>query len=77
MSAGGDAGRRWTGDAELLTIKAVRALQAADVIQFDGLVSADALELARRAEIGRRDERRRRDCGIAASIHSSRYRARY
>ena len=36
------------GDAELLTIKAVRALQAADVILFDDLVSADVLELARR-----------------------------
>jgi len=36
------------GDAELLTLKAVRALQAADVILFDDLVSAEALELARR-----------------------------
>lgn len=36
------------GDAELLTLKAVRALQAADVILFDDLVSADVLELARR-----------------------------
>jgi len=36
------------GDAELLTIKAVRALQAADVILFDDLVSDDVLELARR-----------------------------
>ena len=36
------------GDAELLTIKAVRALQSADVILFDALVSADVLELARR-----------------------------
>ncbi|CUA89364.1 uroporphyrin-III C-methyltransferase [Chelatococcus sambhunathii] len=36
------------GDAELLTIKAVRALQAADVILFDDLVSEDVLELARR-----------------------------
>lgn len=36
------------GDAELLTLKAVRALQAADVILFDSLVSADVLELARR-----------------------------
>jgi uroporphyrin-III C-methyltransferase/precorrin-2 dehydrogenase/sirohydrochlorin ferrochelatase len=36
------------GDAELLTLKAVRALQAADIILFDDLVSADVLELARR-----------------------------
>lgn len=36
------------GDAELLTLKAVKALQAADVILFDDLVSDDVLELARR-----------------------------
>jgi uroporphyrin-III C-methyltransferase / precorrin-2 dehydrogenase / sirohydrochlorin ferrochelatase len=36
------------GDPELLTIKAVRAMQAADVILFDDLVSDDVLELARR-----------------------------
>lgn len=36
------------GDAELLTLKAVRALQAADVILFDDLVGPDILELARR-----------------------------
>ncbi|WP_084366140.1 siroheme synthase CysG [Rhizobium sp. RU36D] len=36
------------GDAELLTLKAVRALQQADVILFDDLVSAEVLELARR-----------------------------
>ncbi|SON55912.1 Siroheme synthase [Hartmannibacter diazotrophicus] len=36
------------GDAEFLTIKAVRALQSADVILFDDLVSDDVLELARR-----------------------------
>lgn len=36
------------GDAELLTLKAVRALQAADVILFDDLVSGEVLELARR-----------------------------
>ncbi|MDP3896857.1 MAG: siroheme synthase CysG [Mesorhizobium sp.] len=36
------------GDAELLTLKAVRALQAADVILFDDLVSDQVLELARR-----------------------------
>ncbi|ENN84681.1 uroporphyrin-III C-methyltransferase [Rhizobium freirei PRF 81] len=37
-----------SGDAELLTLKAIRALQAADVILFDDLVSTDVLELARR-----------------------------
>ncbi|CAH1661768.1 siroheme synthase CysG [Chelatococcus asaccharovorans] len=36
------------GDAELLTLKAVRSLQAADVILFDDLVSDSVLELARR-----------------------------
>ena len=36
------------GDAELLTLKAMRALQAADVILFDELVSHEVLELARR-----------------------------
>jgi uroporphyrin-III C-methyltransferase/precorrin-2 dehydrogenase/sirohydrochlorin ferrochelatase len=36
------------GDAELLTPKAMRALQAADVILFDDLVSPEVLELARR-----------------------------
>ena len=36
------------GDAELLTLKAVRALQAADVVLFDALVSDEVLELARR-----------------------------
>ncbi|MCQ0987949.1 siroheme synthase CysG [Jiella marina] len=36
------------GEAELLTLKAVRALQAADVILFDDLVSDAILELARR-----------------------------
>lgn len=36
------------GDAELLTLKAMRALQSADVILFDDLVSPDVLELARR-----------------------------
>ena len=36
------------GDPELLTLKAVRALQSADVILFDDLVSEGVLELARR-----------------------------
>jgi uroporphyrin-III C-methyltransferase/precorrin-2 dehydrogenase/sirohydrochlorin ferrochelatase len=36
------------GDPELLTIKAVRALQSADVILYDDLVSDEVLELARR-----------------------------
>ncbi|MEM8750942.1 MAG: siroheme synthase CysG [Pseudomonadota bacterium] len=36
------------GDAEFLTLKAMRALQAADVILFDDLVSDEVLELARR-----------------------------
>jgi uroporphyrin-III C-methyltransferase/precorrin-2 dehydrogenase/sirohydrochlorin ferrochelatase len=36
------------GDPDLLTVKAVRALQAADIILFDDLVSDGVLELARR-----------------------------
>jgi uroporphyrin-III C-methyltransferase/precorrin-2 dehydrogenase/sirohydrochlorin ferrochelatase len=36
------------GDPELLTLRAVRALQAADVILFDDLVSREVLEFARR-----------------------------
>ena len=36
------------GEADLLTIKAVRTLQSADVILFDDLVSPQVLELARR-----------------------------
>ncbi len=36
------------GDAEYLTLKAVRALQSADVILFDDLVDDSVLELARR-----------------------------
>lgn len=49
------------GDAELLTLKAVRALQSADVILFDDLVSGDVLELARREAkrmaVGKRGKR--------------------
>lgn len=36
------------GDAELLTLKAIKALQSADVILFDALVSDDVLDLARK-----------------------------
>jgi uroporphyrin-III C-methyltransferase/precorrin-2 dehydrogenase/sirohydrochlorin ferrochelatase len=36
------------GDPELLTLRAVRALQSADVILFDQLVSTDILDFARR-----------------------------
>lgn len=36
------------GEADLLTLKAVRALQSADIIMFDDQVSDDVLELARR-----------------------------
>lgn len=56
------------GNAELLTLKAVRALQAADVILYDDLVSDDVLELARReakrmlvGKRGRRDSCRQDD----------------
>jgi uroporphyrin-III C-methyltransferase / precorrin-2 dehydrogenase / sirohydrochlorin ferrochelatase len=36
------------GDPELLTLRAVRMLQSADVILFDGCVAADILDFARR-----------------------------
>lgn len=36
------------GDPELLTLKAIRVLQSADIILYDDLVSAGVLELARR-----------------------------
>ncbi len=36
------------GNAELLTLKAVRVLQAADIILYDDLVSDEVLEMARR-----------------------------
>lgn len=36
------------GNADLLTLRAVRALQSADVILYDDLVSRDVLEFARR-----------------------------
>jgi len=36
------------GDPELLTLRAVRALQSADVILFDDLVSTEVLDFARR-----------------------------
>jgi uroporphyrin-III C-methyltransferase/precorrin-2 dehydrogenase/sirohydrochlorin ferrochelatase len=36
------------GDPELLTLRAVRSLQSADVILFDDLVSSDILDFARR-----------------------------
>ena len=36
------------GDPELLTVRAVRALQSADIILYDDLVSAEVLDFARR-----------------------------
>lgn len=46
------------GDAELLTLKAVRAIGAADVILLDDLVSRDVLQFARRGarivDVGKR-----------------------
>jgi uroporphyrin-III C-methyltransferase / precorrin-2 dehydrogenase / sirohydrochlorin ferrochelatase len=36
------------GDAELLTLKVVRALQTASVVVFDELVPPEVLELGRR-----------------------------
>ena len=49
------------GDPELLTLKAVNALQSADVILFDALVSEEVLELAKakakRLLVGKRGHR--------------------
>lgn len=49
------------GDPELLTIKALKALQAAEVIVHDGLVSSEILDLAsasaRRIDVAKRKSR--------------------
>ena len=39
------------GDPDLLTLKALRALEAADVVLYDSLVTAEVLALARRGTI--------------------------
>jgi uroporphyrin-III C-methyltransferase/precorrin-2 dehydrogenase/sirohydrochlorin ferrochelatase len=56
------------GDAELLTVKAIRTLQRADVILYDDLVSDEVLRLARRearrmmvGKRGRRESCRQED----------------
>ena len=56
------------GDAELLTVKAIRAMQRADVILYDDLVSDEVLALARReakrmmvGKRGRRESCRQED----------------
>ena len=53
MGSGAEAGSvvlvgAGPGDPELLTLRAVRALQSADVILFDDLVSREVLDFARR-----------------------------
>lgn len=52
------------GASDLLTLRAQRALQAADILVFDRLVSDDVLELARR-------DARRIDVGKAKGQHSA------
>lgn len=50
------------GDPDLLTVKAIRALQDADVVLYDALISDEVLELARREArrmpVGKRGGRR-------------------
>jgi siroheme synthase len=48
------------GDPDLLTVRAVRALESADVVVHDGLVDARVLEIARRARCGFRSRSRGR-----------------
>jgi uroporphyrin-III C-methyltransferase len=64
--AGAPAGAVWLvgagpGDPELLTLKALKALQRADVVVHDGLVSAEVLalapEAARRISVAKRKSR--------------------
>lgn len=64
--SGKAAGQVWLvgagpGDPELLTIKALKALQSADVVVHDGLVSDEILELApaaaRRISVAKRKSR--------------------
>jgi uroporphyrin-III C-methyltransferase len=64
--AAGKAGAIWLvgagpGDPELLTIKALKALQAADVVVYDGLVPGAILDLApagaRRISVAKRKSR--------------------
>ncbi len=63
------------GDPELLTLRAVRALQSADVILFDDRVSADILDFARReakkllvGNAGHKASRQREDIDTLISL---------
>src|SRR5882762_1896389 len=65
-STGGRTGAGWLvgagpGDPDLLTIKALKILQIADVVVHDGLVSDEILELApasaRRISVAKRKSR--------------------
>lgn len=68
------------GDPELLTVKALRLLQSADVVLYDGLVSDSILALARGAllvHVGKRCNQRRltqEELGALLVAHASRFR---
>ena len=62
------------GDPELLTLKAVRALQSATIILYDDLVGPEILELARREakrDRGRQDAATARPAGSPTSTRGS------
>lgn len=63
------------GDPELLTLRAVRALQSADVIVFDDNIAAEILDFARReakkllvADTGHNASRQRQDIDVLISL---------
>ena len=56
------------GDAELITIKGVKALQTADVVLYDALVNEQLLEFApKKSDQGLRGQTLRRSLPLAGS----------
>ena len=62
------------GDPELLTVKAVKRLEEADVVLYDALVSDEVLKLARDAQCF--DVGKRKGCGRIEQEAMSRVRLR-